>query len=70
MNSSDFRYQWFLNNKIVGGQGTSALSIRSVTEGNTGDYTCSVQNPYGGIGRSNKIVLALGTLVMITTLYG
>ena len=55
----DFNYQWFLNNHPVHGQRTNTLTISYVTEDNAGDYTCSVLNPYGGIGRSNKVVLVL-----------
>ena len=50
---SDFKYQWFLNNVPVNGEEKSNLVIRSVSETNTGDYSCSVLNPYKGIGRSN-----------------
>ena len=50
---SDYRYQWFLNNIPVNGQEKSNLVISSVSETNTGDYSCSVQNPYEGIGQSN-----------------
>ena len=55
----DFNYQWFLNSDPVRGQRTKTLTISQVTEDNAGDYTCSVLNPYGGIGRSNKVVLVL-----------
>ena len=54
-----FNYQWFLNNRPVRGQRTKTLTISYVSEDNAGDYTCSVLNPYGGIGRSNKVVLVL-----------
>ena len=50
---SDFKYQWFLNNVPVNGEEQSNLVIRSVSETNTGDYSCSVLNSYEGIGRSN-----------------
>ena len=57
----DFKYQWFLNNDPVPGHDTSTLIITSISESNTGGYTCSVQNPYGSIGRSNNTaVLLLG----------
>ena len=51
---NNFKYQWFLNKDFVAGQSASTLIINSVSEGNTGDYSCSVQNQYGGIGRSNN----------------
>ena len=51
---NNFKYQWFLNKDLVAGQSASTLVINSVSEGNTGDYSCSVQNQYGGIGRSNN----------------
>ena len=55
---SDFKYQWFLNNgpPIAA---TSTLVVSPISESNTGDYTCSVQNPYGGIGRSSNATLIL-----------
>ena len=55
-----FRYQWFLNNNPIPGQRTSRLVIQSVSEDNTGDYTCSVLNSFRGIGRSDKITLVSG----------
>ena len=56
-----FKYQWFLNNDPVPGHDASTLIITSISESNTGGYTCSVLNPYGGIGRSNNsVVLILG----------
>ena len=58
--SNAFKYQWFLNNNPVPGQDTSNLVIKFVSEDNTGDYTCSVQNLFEGIGRSHKITLILG----------
>ena len=74
---SDFRYQWFLNNIPVNGQEKSNLVIRSVSETNTGDYSCSVLNPYEGIGQSNiTATLILGTvsnyvaiIIMVATVH-
>ena len=58
---SDFKYQWFLNTIPVNGQANRNLVIGSVSETNTGDYSCSVLNPYEGIGRSNiTVTLILG----------
>ena len=58
----DFKYQWFLNNDPVPGHDVSTLIITPVLESNTGGYTCSVLNSYGGIGRpNNSVVLILGT---------
>ena len=62
--ASNFTYQWFLNNQPVDGEDTQTLVVSSVSEGNTGDYTCSVLNPYGVIGRSDNIItLVLGTYI-------
>jgi len=66
VNANDFLYQWFLNNIPISSQDrfqSSTLVINSVSEKNTGDYTCSVRNPYGGIGRSGIARLILGTCV-------
>ena len=58
----DFEYQWFLNEERIADQGSQTLFVSSISEGNTGDYTCFVSNPYGGIGQSsNKATLVLGT---------
>ena len=59
--ANDFRYQWFLNKELVDGQDAQNYIVSSVSEDNAGDYTCSVQNPYEVIGRSNMITLVLGT---------
>ena len=62
--ANNFKYQWFLNRNTVVGQDTQTLIISSVSEGDTGGYTCSVLNPYGGIGRSNNTaVLTLGSYI-------
>ena len=60
--ANNFRYQWFLNKERVDGQDAQKYIVSSVTEDNAGDYTCSVQNRYEVIGRSNNIItLVLGT---------
>jgi len=60
VDASNFKYQWFLNKVLITGQNTSTLVINAVTEDNTGDYTCSVSNSYGGIGNSKVARLTLG----------
>ena len=55
-----FKYQWFLNKDLVAEQNTSILVIEEISEYNTGEYTCSVKNSYGGIGRSGVARLILG----------
>lgn len=60
VSADDFEYQWFLNKDLVAGQNTSILVIDGVSEYNTGEYTCSVKNSYGGIGRSGVARLILG----------
>ena len=59
--ASNFTYQWFLNREpwTGDGQNTPVLNIDAVSVHTTGDYTCSVQSPYGGIGRSEKATLIL-----------
>ena len=64
--SNDFIYQWFLNTLPVADQETSTLVINIVTEDNTGDYTCSVRNSFGNIGRSEVARLILGRFEMST----
>jgi len=61
---NDFSYQWFLNNiNIKISSLESTLVIDSVSEDNTGNYTCSVKNPYGEIGESGIARLILGTYI-------
>ena len=57
-----FKYQWFLNNEPIAHQDTRTLIVTSVSAANTGDYTCSVLNPYEVMGQSNNTAtLILGT---------
>ena len=61
--AQNFIYQWFLNKVPVVGQDTQTLIVNSVLESDTGNYTCSVLNAYGGIGQSNN------TAVLILVFY-
>ena len=65
VDASNFKYQWFLNKVLITSQNTSTLVINAVTEDNTGDYTCSVSDSYGGIGKSKIARLILGTQMYI-----
>ena len=59
-----FKYQWFLNNEPIAGQESQTLIVSSVSEESTGDYNCSVLNPYDVIGHSSNIfTLFLGTCI-------
>ena len=49
---TEFEYQWFLNQRHIPDQNTSTLIINHVTYADSGDYTCSVRNPFKGIGHS------------------
>ena len=67
--ADNFKYQWFLNNRLIGDEDAQTLVVDSVSEDNTGDYTCSVLNEYKVIGRSNNtITLVLGTQMFDTFL--
>ena len=67
--ADNFKYQWFLNNRLIGDEDAQTLVVDSVSEDNTGDYTCSVLNEYKAIGRSNNtITLVLGTQMFDTFL--
>ena len=50
--ATDFEYQWFVNQRLIPGQHASTLIINDVTKADSGNYTCSVRNPYKGIGYS------------------
>ena len=54
-----FEYQWFFNQLLISGQNTSTLIIDSVTDTNSGNYTCSVINAYEGIGHSGVARLVI-----------
>ena len=56
---SRFVYQWFLNREVVADENTSILIINADSVDKTGDYSCSVQNIYKDIGRSEKTATLL-----------
>ena len=60
LGDNNFTYQWFLNDFPVAGQATAKLIINDVSIEDTGDYTCFVKNPYGGISQSEIARLILG----------
>ena len=65
--AANFKYQWFLNNEPIAHQDTRTLIVTSVSTANTGDYTCSVLNPYEVTGQSNNTAtLILGTSMIST----
>ena len=59
LNSSDFIYNWYLNDRLVVGQGRPTLVIDIVSEDDTGYYQCFVRNPYNGVGQSELAQLIL-----------
>ena len=63
--ATDFEYQWFVNQLLISDQNTSTLTINDVTYINSGDYTCSVRNPYKEIGHSGVAKLFIsGTYIL------
>ena len=62
--ATDFEYQWFLNQLRIPDQNTSTLIINDVTYANGGDYTCSVRNPYKGIGHSGVAKLFISGIAI------
>ena len=60
--TADFEYQWFLNQRLISLQTTPTLIINDVTSADSGDYTCSVRNPYKGIGHSGVARLFISSM--------
>ena len=58
----DFKYQWLYNSyhPVADNEDTSVLMISSVSEGDIGNYTCEVNNSFGGSGKSGMAKLYLG----------
>ena len=52
VDSSDFVYQWSLNDFPIPGQDTKILAINNVSEQDTGEYRCFVRNSNGEVGQS------------------
>ena len=44
----DLQYQWYKDNAPLSGRTEATFTIQSVSEGDAGQYSCYVQNPYGG----------------------
>ena len=59
---NNFIYQWFLNDLPIADQAMPNLVINDVTEDDTGDYVCFVENLYGSIGQSEVARLILSKL--------
>ena len=59
MDSSDFIYQWSLNDLPIAGQDTQILAINSVSEQDTGEYRCFVRNTNGEVRQSEVARLIL-----------
>ena len=65
--SSNFAYQWFLNREYI--WSGSVFYIDAVSVNKTGNYTCYVMSPYGGIGQSEQAILILeGNYIDIYTI--
>lgn len=56
---NDFEYQWFMNREPVPGEDTETYEIKSVSVLETGNYSCSVKNNNGDVGRSEIAILIL-----------
>ena len=64
--ATDFEYQWFVNQLLISDQNTSTLTINDVTYVNSGNYTCSVRNPYKEIGHSGVAKLFISGTYILT----
>ncbi len=62
---ADLQYQWYKDGSPIDGESTDTISVNNAGETNAGQYSCYVQNPYGGVLSStcNVIILDRPTLV-------
>jgi hypothetical protein len=52
-------YQWFLNNKAVGGAVSATLTLTGVSDANAGTYTVTVSNVFGSVTSSGATLIVI-----------
>ena len=63
--SNSFTYQWRHNGTIISGETGDTLVITNVTESNSGNYDCIVDNQLGDTNTSAVVVLIVTSEVAI-----
>ena len=63
--SNNFTYQWRHNGTIISGETGDTLVITNVTESNSGEYECIVDNQLGNTNTSNVVVLIVTSELVI-----
>ena len=66
---SNFVYQWRHNGTIISEETGDTLVITNVTESNSGNYNCTVDNGLGDTNRSNVVVLTVTSELVIMWQY-
>ena len=61
----DLQYQWYKDNAPLSGRTEATFTIQSVSEGDAGQYSCYVQNPYGGALSATCYVYILEKPVLV-----
>ena len=57
--SNSFTYQWRHNGTIISGETGDTLVITNVTESNSGNYDCTIDNQLGDTNTSVVVVLTV-----------
>ena len=62
--SSNFTYQWYHNNNPIIGEVQQSLIITASLD-NSGNYTCSVSNPYDNTSQSEAALLIILSMLLL-----
>ena len=76
--SNNFTYQWRHNETIIRGETSNTLIITNLSLHDTGVYSCTVMNQYGGSDSSSASLIVIGVyglfggryLTILLTIFG